>query len=348
MHRRWLSPLALGSLGLVSCSQETALMEPATAGIGAAAAAAAGSWTTKAPMPTGRSNLAAGVQNNALGQPILYAIGGMDPGIGPIRTVEAYNFATNAWMTRAPLHVALSNTNGVGVIGGKLYLSGGAFMTADGLTGVHPGLNVYDPALNRWTKKADMPKRFGDGITGVIGGKLYVLMGRCNNCGTVERITSRLYRYDPVTNLWEFRSRGPRAHAGGAGAVINGKFYVAGGTGADGHASNQLEVYDPVTNRWTHLAPMPDARRGIAGTSIQNKFYIFGKSNVDPGEPQGLVDAYDPATNTWTAKTSMPGAGVGDLAVARVTHQGQSHIVAVGGADVEGSSPGTTTRVYTP
>jgi hypothetical protein len=69
---------------------------------------------------------------------------------------------------------------------------------------------------------------------------------------------------------------------------------------------------------------------------------------VSPGEPQGLVDAYDPATNTWTPKTTMPGAGVGDLAVARVTYQGQTHVVAVGGGDVEGSSTGNTTRVYTP
>jgi N-acetylneuraminic acid mutarotase len=86
-------------------------------------------------------------------------------------------------------------------------------------------------------------------------------MGRCNNCGTAEQITSRLYRYDPLTNTWEFRSRGPRAHAGGAEAVINGKFYVAGGTGANGRASNQLEVYNPVTNHWTHLAPMQCAHR---------------------------------------------------------------------------------------
>ena len=348
MDRRWLYPLALSSLGVVSCSEETAIMEPATTEIRAAVTAAGGTWATKAPMPTGRANLAAGVHNNSLGQPILYAIGGFDPGAGAVRTVEAYNFATNRWTPRAPLHVALTHANGVGVIGGRLYMSGGFFTTGDGLTGYHPGLNVYDPARNSWTKKADLPRRFAHGVTGVISGKLYVLMGRCNNCGSVEQITSRLYRYDPLTNTWEFRSRGPRAHAGGAGAVINGKFYVAGGTGADGQASNQLEVYDPVTNRWTHLTPMPEARTGIAGTSIQNKLYIFGKSNVSPGESQGDVDAYDPLTNTWTAKTSMPGAGVGDLAVARVTYQGQSHVVAVGGSDVEGSNPGNTTWVYTP
>jgi hypothetical protein len=47
-------------------------------------AVAAGSWSApRAPMPTPRSNLAVGVQNNSAGQPILYAIGGSDLGTGP-------------------------------------------------------------------------------------------------------------------------------------------------------------------------------------------------------------------------------------------------------------------------
>jgi hypothetical protein len=350
--RLWFYPLTLCSLFVVSCGPETAPTEPAATPENpstiASLAVAGGTWTTKAPMPTPRAYLAAGVQNNSLGQPVLYAIGGFDPGAGPVRTVEAYNFATNTWTTRARLHVALTSTNGVGVIGGKLYMSGGFFTTADGLTGYHPGLNVYDPARNTWTKKADMPRRFAQGITGVNGGKLYVLVGSCNNCGTHERISSRLYRYDPVTNTWAFRSRGPHAHASGAGAFINGKFYVAGGTGADNRPSNQLDVYDPVTNRWTSLAPMPEARTGIAGTSLQNKLYIIGKSNAEPGEPQGQVDAYDPVTNTWSSKTPIPGAGRGDLAAARITYQGISRILAVGGFDVEGSTPGDVNQAYTP
>jgi len=351
MNRLWLFPLGLSSLGIASCGPEPALMEPATTEKPApitSLAVAGGTWTTRAPMPTPRAYLAAGVQNNSQGQPVLYAIGGFDPGAGPVRTVEGYNFATDQWASRASLHVALTNTNGVGVIGGKLYLSGGFFETAEGLTGYHPGLNVYDPLRNSWTRKADMPRRFAQGITGVIAGKLYVMPGSCNNCGSQERITSRLYRYDPLTNSWQFLSRGPHAHASGAGAVINGKFYVAGGIGADNRPTNQLDVYDPATNRWTTLAPLPEARSGIAGTSLQGKLFIFGKSNVGEGEWQNQVDAYDPVTNTWTAKTPMPGAGVGDLAVARVTYQGNSHVVAVGGHDIEGSNPGNVTQVYTP
>jgi len=350
--RLWFCPLTLCSLVVISCGPETSPTGPAAAAETQSTIASltvpGGAWTSKALMPTGRAYLAAGVQNNSLGQPVLYAIGGFDPEAGPVRTVEAYNFATNTWTTRAKLPFALTHTNGVGVIGGRLYMSGGFFTTADGLSGYHPGLNVYDPVRNAWTKKADMPRRFAQGITGVIGGKLYVLVGSCNNCGVQERISSRLYRYDPVTNTWQFRTRARNAHAGGAGAVINGKFYVAGGTGADNHPSNQLDVYDPATNRWTTLASMPEARAGVAGASLQNKLFVVGKANVGPGDPQNQVDAYDPVTNTWTTKTPMPGAGRGDLAAARVTYQGRSHILAVGGFDVEGSTPGDLNQAYTP
>jgi N-acetylneuraminic acid mutarotase len=298
-------------------------------------------------MPTPRGNLAAGVQNNSLGQPVLYAIGGFDPGTGLTRAVEAYNFATNSWSTKAKLPLALTNTNGVGVIGGKLYLSGGSFVTADGLGGLHPGLNVYDPASNSWTKKADMPKRVAGGVTGVINGKLYVLGGSCNNCGP-DPVIRRLYRYDPATNTWTALAWAPNPHGRGAGGVINGKFYVAGGGGSNFGPSNKLDVYDPATNRWKTLAPMPTARYGTAAAVLQNKLYVMGKANAEPGESQGQVEAYDPVTNTWSTKTSMSGAGRGELAAGTVTYQGRSHILAVGGSDVEGSSSGSVNQAYTP
>jgi N-acetylneuraminic acid mutarotase len=308
---------------------------------------ASNTWTRKADMPTPRSFLAGGVANNSSGQPVFYAMGGIDPNRGPVRTVEAYNFATDRWAARAGLPIVLSSTNGVGNIGGKLYLSGGFFHAPDGGSGLSRALYVYDPVRNSWTRKADMPRKIAEGITGVIDGKLYVLTGTCGDCA--DRVSRRLYRYDPATNTWStaFPSS-PNAHVSGAGAVINGKFYIAGGRGRDGFETNKLDVYDPVTNRWTTLAPMPTARSGAAGARLQNKFYVIGNASVDPGEPQGQVEAYDPVTNRWTKKASLGGAGRGDLAAGRVTWAGQSYILAVGGTDVEGSGPGNVNQAYTP
>jgi N-acetylneuraminic acid mutarotase len=133
----------------------------------------------------------------------------------------------------------------------------------------------------------------------------------------------------------------------GAGGVINGKFYVAGGRNRNSRATNRLDVYDPVTNRWSTLAPMPTARSGSAAAVLQGRLYVIGSNNANPGDPQGMTEAYSPTTNTWTIKTPMPGAGRGDLAAGRITHNGQGHILAVGGTDVEGSSPGDANQAYT-
>lgn len=79
-------------------------------------------------MTTARHSLPIGVMNNASGQPVIYAFGGQNPfddGI-PVEQVEAYNAATNTWTTKRRMPEALYQTNGVGLIGGKLYLPGGA------------------------------------------------------------------------------------------------------------------------------------------------------------------------------------------------------------------------------
>ncbi len=349
MNRRfWLYPLTACSLVVVSCGEETGPTQPAiTEDPAPSFAVAGGTWTARAPMPTGRGGLAGAVVNNSLGQPVFFAVGGTSTRTGLfIQTVEAYNFATNSWSSRRSLPLRLSFTNGIGVIGGKLYMSGGQWEPATGgIRGLHPGLNVYDPVLNTWTKKADMPKRIASGVTGVINGKLYVLGGSCDNCGP-ERIIRRLYRYDPATNVWTALAWAPNPHSAGAGAVINGKFYVAGGVGHDGEPSKQLDVFDPLTGKWKTLAPMPTARLGVAGAAIQNKLYILGAGHGDPRLRANHVEAYDPVTNTWSTKTPMS-LDRGFLAAAGLTFGGRPYILAVGGLEAQAGG-GTLNEAYTP
>ena len=78
-----------------------------------------GSWTTKAPMPTARWGLAAGVVNG-----ILYAVGG-DPNFGPLlNTVEAYDTETDTWTAKSSMPTARSNL-ATRVVNGVLYAVGG-------------------------------------------------------------------------------------------------------------------------------------------------------------------------------------------------------------------------------
>ena len=116
-------------------------------------------------MPTGRFGLAVAVLYNPLHQPTLYAVGGIDADGGLLATVEAYDFATNSWNTKAPFPsygIAPLAT----VLQSTIYLAvGNAFF-------------VYDLVADSWRLKAYAPPGLGFGSFGQIGainGQIYVL-----------------------------------------------------------------------------------------------------------------------------------------------------------------------------
>lgn len=333
MHPRLLS-MAFGVLTLAACEQSTAPTEEPpqllTSGLG--------SWTSRAPMPTPRISLAAAVLYNASHQPMLYAIGGETYSSPAIRRVEAYNFATNTWTRKADLPSARAITGGANVINGKIYLVGGVNSNREPTS----SLNVYDPATNTWSSKVSLPVKTVAGTSGVIGGKLYVLVSTCDGCQT--RYVRRLYRYDPSSNSWARRADCPRIHASPAGNVIGGKLYVAGGTDENQVPLTSLDVYDPATNSWTAKAPLPEPRIAAPAAVLANSLYVLGGGEGNQGWDSTMV-AYDPATNTWANKAPMTAPWEGPAA-RTVTYGGVSHILEVGGYGRDGQPSGNLS-VYT-
>jgi N-acetylneuraminic acid mutarotase len=323
-HMRPLA-LALSFFALASCSDPSTAPETDAASSTAipAFAAASNSWVSRTDMPsTERWGLATTVVTNSAGQSILYAVGGKTATGGSLSKVQAYNVATNTWTYKASLPIPLYWTNGIGVIGGKLYISGGL----SGNKEYQGLLYVYDPATNKWTRKRDMPNSTFRGVTGVIQNQLYVVTG-CDqeDCWSYEPVA--FYRYNPATNLWTALPKPPNQHGWGMGGIIGGKFYVTGG-------SNQLDVYDPVTNRWTTRAPMPLRRWLGAGATMAGKLYVIGgyQQNSDGSITPGVrtMSVYDAATNTWSTKAPLPAARW-DVSASRVVLNGQTRIELVGG-----------------
>jgi N-acetylneuraminic acid mutarotase len=178
-----------------------------------------------------------------------------------------------------------------------------------------------------------MPKATAEGVSGVIGGRLYVLPGICDanffpNPGYCEQEPiRRLYRYDPATNKWGARKSAPHFHRSAAGGVIGGKFYVAGGLN-----SRDLDVYDPATDSWVSRAPIPKAGRAI-GTALNGKLYVVVGTDAY---------VYDPGTNRWSAIADPTWQHDG---VVRVVINGKPKLLAVGGLSQEAPN---NTEVYTP
>jgi Kelch motif len=353
LHRFVALRSLLGTLALVACGEETPMQPSSPADLSPASAslaATANSWSPIAAMPCcDGSGVSVGVAPTSAGQSIAYVFGGTN-GQGHTGTrIRAYNAATNTWSIKGP-EIAAFNGNGVGLIGGKLYLTGG-YSEHDVLESASPFLWVYDPVTDQLGTKANPPYRTAEGVTGVIGDKLYVLPGRCAALGigtgfcTQDESTRKLFRYNPATDIWVTKASAPHYHKNGAAGVINNKFYVVGGNKDVDPPTRTLDVYDPVTNSWKTLAPLPVALQGLTGTAMRGLLYVAGGTGFG-GSGTRKMYVYNPANNQWIAKAAPPafGGGVANAA-AKVFVNGTSRMIVVSGPTVDGPSG---SAMYTP
>jgi Kelch motif len=329
--------LTFGVLTLAACGENTTPTQPEMGGDPAPAAlslaAAPNTWTPKAPTLYGADiyGYELGMAPNAAGQSIVYTFGGTSSDEGGTGfSVSAYNVSTNSWTWRSS-RVGVWYANGVGKIGSKLYFSGG-YNEHDSPLSFSNQLWAYDYSHDRMIAKANLPIFGAEGVTGVINGKLYVLPGACSgerwpNPGYCEvEPTRRFFRYDPATNTWVTRRQAPHFHRQGAAAVIDGKFYVAGGfINQSSDPTATLDVYDPATNTWRTLAPLPSSG-GASGAALGGQFYVV-VHRFNGTTPVIRAYAYNPATNKWTAKAAPDIFG----SMARVTLDGRSFLFMAAG-----------------
>jgi Kelch motif len=299
-----VSILFMASCGETTPTQPTSSDDPSI--IQPSLGTASNTWTEKASILADQyfGGYSVGMAPNAKGESIVYVIGGSSADNGSTDyPIEAYNTVTNTWTFKGSTADA-AGLNGVGKIGSRLYFSGG-FDYGSGSLAYHNTLWAYDYTNDRMVRKANMPVYSGDGVTGVINGKLYVLPGTCSgdnypNPGfcAAEPIR-KLYRYDPSTNTWATRASAPHFHKHGAAGVINNKFYVVAGF-HDFDPVADLDMYDPATNTWKTLAPFPGGSGGATGAVIQGQLFVLAA---------GHAYAYHPATNKWTAKALPSSSG---------------------------------------
>lgn len=178
------------------------------------------SWTRKADMPTARAYLSATAVNGKI-----YAIGGATTGLSqPLATVEEYDPATDTWTRKADMPTARC-AHAADVMNGKIYavggMAGGPMTTWAGLSVVE----VYDPATDTWTRKADVPAPTFWNSVSAAAGTIYSLGG-----GPALHVeVSTVYEYDPVTDAWTGRTPMPTARMGLASSAVDGKIYAIGG-----------------------------------------------------------------------------------------------------------------------
>jgi len=290
---------------------------------------ASGSWTTRAPMPTARQEVAVA----ALGDRV-FVIGGFGPNAEASPLVEVYDVAGDRWEPRAslphPVHHAAA-----AVVGGRLYVLGGYTGSRVGWTRV-AALHEYDPGRDVWVVRAPMPTARGALAVAVVGGRLHALGG------DADGITGAHEVYDPATDRWTTAAAMPTARDHLAAVAAGGRVWALGGrTSFFGTQYANVEVYDPATDSWRTAPPLPNGRGGLAAATIGDRVYVFG--GEAPLRIFNANEMYEAAGNRWIAKAAMPTPrhGIGAAVVG-------GRIYIAGGATSPGLARTDVHEVFTP
>jgi N-acetylneuraminic acid mutarotase len=167
-------------------------------------------------------------------------------------------------------------------------------------------------AMGTWAKKAPMRFARSEFQAAAVNGKIYVIGG-----GRVDIRDGKPFdsytngdtdEYDPATDSWRARAPMPEGGTHNSIAVLDGKFYIAGGFAGRQHTlpTASLYSYDPATDTWRRLAPLSSPRASIALVAMDGKIHAFGGRLMGEESSLATHEVYDPKTDTWTLATSMP------------------------------------------
>jgi N-acetylneuraminic acid mutarotase len=223
------------------------------------------SWRERAPLPRGLTHAGA---TSLKGK--IYVVGAFTAsGHGDaVNLVYEYDPATDSWRTLAPLKSPRGSV-GVTVLNGKIHAIGGRGVDKVTVT-TH---EVYDPASGKWSELAPLPKArdhlavvAGDAFIHAIGGRL--------NASTEKVDLHDIY--NPATNSWQAGPPLPTARSGVAGALYQGKIFVAGGECRDKRTYPENEAFDLKSGRWTSYTPMVMGRHGFGAVTVGRNLYFAG------------------------------------------------------------------------
>lgn len=259
------------------------------------------SWEARASLPLPRHDL-----QLIAAQGKLIAISGA--GDQTVPNVDCYDPVKNAWSPLAPIPDK-RGWFGAAMIGGKIYCIGGKRIRSEQEKKdsgdprqyeYRPSLNIYDPAVDRWTVGPPMRAPRAGCAAAALDGKLYVIGGSEQGNGFLNRVEI----YDPATNTWQEGPPIPDGREDLGAAAVGGKIYVIGGVRHS--LRSDVYIFNPRTGTWTAGAPMPTPRRSFAVAVDGPRIWCIG--GVGDRGFVSTVEVYDTSTNRWATGLPHPQA----------------------------------------
>src|SRR5215471_10468358 len=182
-------------------------------------------------------------------------LGGVLLAGGALLATASFAQGIGRWIISTPMPSSRTEV-AVAEVGGKIYVVGGF--------GGERELEIYDPAADRWSRGASIPRALHHAAAVGLKDKLYVVGGFVEGWTPTDEV----HEYDPASDRWRRLPALPTPRGALAAAVLGGKIHAVGGIGWRGRNTPAHEVYDPAANRWTALAYVPTARDHLAAAAI--------------------------------------------------------------------------------
>ena len=218
---------------------------------------AANKWAPLPDLPTPCTGAAAGVLRSDP-DTVAFIVAGGYSGNKWVACTKKFSLNTNTWSTLPPMPTARSGGSGV-VVGGRFFVVAGGYNGHQGLC-----LNVveaFDTDKQAWIVLAPMLRNRTTCAIAACGSKVYIAGGYSGR----EYLASA-EEYDIMTNTWRPLPDMPTARTASAGAFVNGRFIVVGGS--NGATLKSVEAYDPIRGVWSRLPEMRTARWECTATAM--------------------------------------------------------------------------------
>lgn len=236
-----------------------------------------------------------------------YVTCGIDTNDNCYNDLWEYDPVFNFWTQKANLPANYRRGSFGFELNGKGYLGGGVDDAVTSAGTIFNEFWMYDPILNNWTSKANVPV------------SLFRAAGvSCNNKGYMIggsdefSIYSNIYEYNPLTNSWVAKSIFPGVptssggREGGAATCINNKVYFGFGKD-DSFFENDWWEFNPATNIWTRKADFPGTGRTGPFAFTINNMGVAGMGS--DGSFNSDTWWYNATADTWNYTCSFTDGG---------------------------------------
>ena len=270
-------------------------------------------WERVADMPTPRTNAETAVINGTI-----YVCGGYS-GIDNrlinlkfLDIVEAYDSQNNTWTRKQGMSGGRLDF-GAGAVAGKIYSIGGWVHPLDKEPEA-PGridlVEAYDPATDRWIKRANMPTKRDNFGVGVINNHIYAIGGSgWPQVGNGGPFLTTIEEYNPKINRWDKKNEMPNLRLAFSTVVLDDVIYLIGGFIWQQNRIAQylatVDTYNPETEKWSDIPPMPIPFIPFGAAVVNGNIYVFGGKGENK-EHFTNVFVFDTGSRAVTATGKLP------------------------------------------